>query len=147
MFFQVSHFESIIGMGLDQYAYKIKKNLIADEIDIKLYNEKDELVVPEKELDRDFFYWRKHHDLQGWMEKLYNERGGSREFNCVCIKLSEADLNNLEKAVLDAKLPYTKGFFFGSRNTKRYAGDDLRFIRMARKAISEGYDILYSSWW
>jgi len=38
-------------MGLDQYAYKIKKNLIADEIDIKLYNEKDELVVPEKSVE------------------------------------------------------------------------------------------------
>lgn len=134
-------------MGLDQYAYKIKKNLIADEIDIKLYNEEGELVVPEKDLDRDFFYWRKHHDLQGWMEDLYYGRGGSREFNCVCIKLSEADLNNLEIAVLDAKLPHTEGFFFGSGNTKGYVGDDLKFIRKARKAISEGYDILYSSWW
>ena len=147
MFFQFSHFESIIGMGLDQYAYKIKKNLIADEIDIKLRNEEGELVVPEEELDTDFFYWRKHHDLQGWMENLYYGRGGSREFNCVCIKLSEADLNNLEKAVQDAKLPHTKGFFFGSGNTKGYVEDDLRFIRMAKEAISEGYDILYSSWW
>ena len=137
-------------MGLDQYAYKIKKNLIHEEIDIKLYNEEGELNVPkpwrtffEKELDREFFYWRKRHDLQGWMEKLYNERGGSREFNQVIIKLSEADLNNLEIAVLDAKLPHTEGFFSGSGNVE----EDLKFIRMAKEAISEGYDILYSSWW
>ena len=134
-------------MGLDQYAYKIKKNLIHEDIYIKLRNEEGELVVPEEELDTDFFYWRKHHDLQGWMEQLYIGRGGSREFNCVCIKLNEGDLTNLENAVLEAKLPETTGFFFGSGNTKGYVGDDLKFIRKARKAISEGYDILYSSWW
>jgi hypothetical protein len=134
-------------MGLDQYAYKIKKNLIADEIDIKLCNEEGELIVPEEAIDRDFFYWRKHHDLQGWMEKLYNERGGSREFNCVCIKLSEADLDNLEASVLDRKLPHTVGFFFGSGNTESYVNDDLKFIEEARSAMADGYDILYSSWW
>ena len=134
-------------MGLDQYAYKIKKNLIHEEIDIKLRNEEGELVVPEKELDRDFFYWRKHHDLQGWMEQLYKERGGIREFNCVCIKLKKYDLDNLENAVLEAKLPETTGFFFGSGNTESYVDEDLKFIRKARQAISEGYDILYSSWW
>jgi hypothetical protein len=132
-------------MGLDQYAYKIKKNLVNQEIDIKLWdNEKGE---PLFEYDRDFFYWRKHHDLQGFMESLYNSKGGENEFNCVVIKLNESDLDELEKAVKTGTLPETVGFFFGSGNTEMYKKDDLKFIRNARKAIKEGYDVLYSSWW
>ena len=132
-------------MGLDQYAYKIKKGLVEDTIDIKLWNEEE--GKPLHEYDRDFFYWRKHHDLQGFMENLYRERGGEKEFNCVCIKLDEKDLDDLEHAVLEAKLPETSGFFFGSGNTESYVDEDLKFIRKAREAMSEGYDILYSSWW
>jgi hypothetical protein len=132
-------------MGLDQYAYKIKKGLVEDTIDIKLWNEEE--GKPLHEYDRDFFYWRKHHDLQGFMENLYCERGGEKEFNCVCIKLDEKDLDDLEHAVLDCKLPETSGFFFGSGNTESYVNEDLKFIRKAREAMSEGYDILYSSWW
>jgi len=132
-------------MGLDQYAYKIKKGLVEDTIDIKLWNE--EKGEPLHEYDRDFFYWRKHHDLQGFMENLYHERGGEEEFNCVCIKLDEKDLDDLEYAVKNRKLPETTGFFFGSGNTEGYRKDDLKFIRASRKAMKEGYDILYRSWW
>ena len=40
-------------MGLDQYAYKIKKGLVEDTIDIKLWDE--EKGEPLHEYDSDFF--------------------------------------------------------------------------------------------
>ena len=57
------------------------------------------------------FYWRKHPNLHGWFEKLYREKGGKEEeFNCEFLELTTEDLNNLEIAVKQAKLPFTEGF-------------------------------------
>ena len=139
-------------MGLEQYAYAVKKGKIEGEVDFcfKEYDDEYNLVKVNVE-DEDFediAYWRKHHDLQGWMRKLYSEKGGeSNEFNCNKLLLDEEDLDNLEKDVREGNLPQTRGFFFGTGNTEGYVDIDLEFIAKARKYISEGYDIVYDSWW
>jgi hypothetical protein len=139
-------------MGLDQYAYAVKKGKIEGEVDFRFkeYDDEYNLVKVNVE-DEDFeeiAYWRKHPDLQGWMRNLYNKRGGeSNEFNCNKLLLNEGDLNKLEKAVIKGKLPKTTGFFFGTGNTEFYVDTDLEFIAKARKYISEGYDIVYDSYW
>ena len=91
--------------------------------------------------------WRKHPNLQGWMQELYYEKGGEGEFNCVDVELTLEDLDALEATLDEEELPETVGFFFGSNADEHYAETDREFIREARAAIKKGYKVFYSSWW
>ena len=91
--------------------------------------------------------WRKHPNLQGWMQELYYEKGGEGEFNCVDVELTFEDLDALEATLDEEELPETVGFFFGSNADDHYAEADREFIVQARAALKEGYKVFYSSWW
>ena len=120
-------------MGLDMYAYMTTETP-AQPVDFKVTDASQ------------FFYWRKHPDLHGWMEDLYREKGGQEQFNCVPVQLTAEDLDRLEGAILKRELPNTEGFFFGDSDGSEIE-DDLAFITNARKAIIEGYTVFYDSWW
>ena len=126
-------------MGLDQFAYIVEPNQTLEQ------KEKGE---GQKELA----YWRKHNRLQGWMENLYREKGGTEVFNCEDVVLTLEDLDELEKAISDRNLPETQGFFFGNDSYEDYEewglkDTDEKFIREAREAINDGKMVVYSSWW
>jgi hypothetical protein len=123
-------------MGLDQYAYSVDPRLVEGSVDFK---------VPDGSA-RQIAYWRKHPDLQGWMQELYLAKGGQEEFNCVNVRLELEDLDALEEAVRDGDLPRTSGFFFGE-STPDDRDDDLIFIRDARAELAEGRVVYYTSWW
>lgn len=126
-------------MGLDMYALKIRKGLITEQVDFHLPDNDDAA--------EELHYWRKHPDLHGWMEDLYREKGGQGEqFNCDNLQLTEEDLNRLEEDIKAGELPDTTGFFFGESDGSE-TNDDLEFVRKAREAINEGYDVYYTSWW
>ena len=91
--------------------------------------------------------WRKHPNLQGFMENLYIEKGGTGEFNCVEVELTLEDIDALEEAVKNASLPKTGGFFFGSDADEHYEEQDLQFCEYARAMLAEGKAIYYGSWW
>ena len=91
--------------------------------------------------------WRKHPNLQGWMQELYYEKGGEGEFNCVDVELTLEDLDALEATLDEDELPETAGFFFGSNADDHYAEADREFIVQARAALKKGYKVFYSSWW
>lgn len=123
-------------MGLDQFAFAISNN-----------GEKEELA-----------YWRKHPNLQGWMENLWQSKGRPGlpddyessmmgDFNCVPVSLNHDDLDDLEDTVRGSGLPSTVGFFFGNDSDDYYKSKDLEFIQKARKALDSGLDVEYSSWW
>lgn len=126
-------------MGLDMYAYRVKKGMVTEQVDFE---------VPENADDQsELHYWRKHPNLHGWMERLYYDKGGKEDvFNCVNVQLTEDDLNRLERSVKNKNLPHTEGFFFGESQPDDRV-DDLEFIKKAREAISEGDDVYYTSWW
>ena len=108
-------------MGLDQYAFAIKDD------------ERIELA-----------YWRKHANLQGWMEELYHARGGREECNCIPVALDNDDLDRLEKE--HTSLDTATGFFWGtSHPSDNQATAD--FISKAREYIKKGYTVEYDSWW
>ena len=123
-------------MGLDQYATARRGEAKTDDEGYTYYEDSMELA-----------YWRKHPNLQGWMEELYHEKGGSQEFNCVDLELTLGDLDALEESLDEEALPETAGFFFGSNADDHYAEQDREFIREARAAIKQGYTVVYSSWW
>ena len=123
-------------MGLDQYA-------VAREIGAKKEDDPKELA-----------YWRKHNRLQGYMECLWRKKTGETgEFNCVEVQLTLKNLDDLKAVIEDKKLPKTSGFFYGSDSYEDYDGeygykkDDVAFIKAAKKAIKDGLEVYYSSWW
>ena len=125
-------------MGLDMYAFAVSKRDAIGEFEMARDCEREEL-----------HYWRKHHDLHGWMENLYRGKGGDAEsFNCIPVELTLDDLDDLQQALLDDNLPRTQGFFFGDNppdlETMR---EDLMFIQKCRIAIEEGKVVYYDSWW
>jgi len=123
-------------MGLDQYASARKGEPTTDEEGYTYYKDSMELA-----------YWRKHPNLQGWMESLWRVKGNDGEFNCEEIQLTLDDLDNLERSLDNEALPETVGFFFGADADDHYAEQDREFIREARAAIKQGYTVVYSSWW
>ena len=139
-------------MGLDQYATarKGEPRTVKSEY---TYTDQDGVEKEgfEEYLEWDdtiqLAEWRKHPNLQGWMQELYYEKGGEGEFNCVDLELTLNDLNALEATLDEEELPETVGFFFGSNADDHYAEADREFIVQARAALKQGYKVFYSSWW
>ena len=139
-------------MGLDQYAtarrgepHKVPQTWTTTDAD---GNEKEVVeYYNEWEDSKELAYWRKHPNLQGWMENLWREKGNDGEFNCVDLELTLGDLEALEASIDGADLPKTVGFFFGEDSDDHYLEQDREFIREARSAIKQGYKVIYSSWW
>jgi len=123
-------------MGLDQYANARKGEPTIDEDGCKEWEDNIELGE-----------WRKHPHLQGFMREIYYDNGGTEEFNCVDVELSINDIDNLETNIKEATLPETEGFFFGDDSSEYYREQDLEFCTNARKALEDGYTVVYSSWW
>lgn len=132
-------------MGLDMYAQRVVGGAalacLANDVS------PDFGAMPEDTtLEGNFWYWRKHADLQGWMERRYRAKGGAAEvFNCVAFRLRAEDLDQLE-ADMEAGLERTTGFFFG-QSTAEDTEDTRAFIKAAREAIAAGDAIYYDSWW
>ena len=139
-------------MGLDQYAVarKGEPRTVKSEY---TYTDQDGVEKEgfEEYLEWDdtiqLAEWRKHPNLQGWMEELWYEKGGEGEFNCVDLELTLKDLDALEATLDEEALPETAGFFFGTDSSDYYAEADREFIREARAAIKQGYTVVYNSWW
>ena len=139
-------------MGLDQYATarKGEPRTVKSEY---TYTDQDGVEKEgfEEYLEWDdtiqLAEWRKHPNLQGWMEELWYEKGGEGEFNCVELELTLENLDALEATLDEEALPETAGFFFGGNADDHYAEADREFIVQARAAIKQGYTVVYSSWW
>ena len=127
-------------MGLDQYAYAAAK---ADAD----WNSSEQ---------RELAYWRKHPNLHGWMERLWNYKGrptGSGgpimdpTFNSVELELTWEDLEKLEQDIKNNNLPATTGFFFGNNSDEYYRNEDLEFVKKARAELFIGLKVFYNSSW
>ena len=108
-------------MGLDQYANAVKGD---DVIEIQ--------------------YWRKHANLNGWMERLWLSKGNQGVFNCEDLELTKQELCALRAEIYN--LPTATGFFWGT--SQPYQDKDTEdFIQKALEFIDQGYKITYSCWW
>ena len=130
-------------MGLDMYAYSFDKELLKSNPDQQIdFNFPDGSDVVK------LAYWRKFNHLHGWMERLYQKKGGEDVFNCETVRLTEEDLDQLEADWKAGKLTATEGFFFGSGEW--YPEDDeaiAKFLMDARAQLAEGKGVFYDSWW
>lgn len=140
--------------GFEGNTLSYNKNLKLPDYKRKQYLENyakyEKKAKEEGIIDNDFAYWRKFNHLHGWMEKLYYSKGGKADsFNCVNVRLTEQDLDVLQKQAETMSLKPTEGFFFGTY--EEFSEDDqyavLEFVNKAREAISNGYAVFYDSWW
>jgi hypothetical protein len=120
-------------MGLDMYAYTAAKGGSEDT--------------------RELAYWRKHPNLHGWMERLWEHklnlegRENPHNFNGIELELTWEDIGQLEKDVNEGKLPTTTGYFFGDPSDEYYKPKDLEFIKNARAELFLGLKVFYNSSW
>lgn len=127
-------------MGLDQFAYSVDSA-----------GNKTEIA-----------YWRKHPNLQGWMENLWESKGrpglgevyadgdamvNIGDFNCIPVELTYEDIDSLQQDIEKNSMPQTVGFFFGSNSDDYYREQDIAFIQNARTALDNGNKVYYDSWW
>ncbi len=130
-------------MGLDQYAYVANKAGQLSGIESKT---------------RIIAKWRKHPNLQGWMEMLWFKKGSPTRdleydakyrssFNGVELELTWEDIDDLEIAIKNKELPATSGFFFGNNSDDQYYNHDLTFVRNARTELFSGLKVFYNSSW
>ena len=141
-------------MGLDMYAYVGTQGqhdafYEGAEWDKAL----GEMVNPNVSKPRELAYWRKHPNLHGWMEQLWEEkmqaegRDDPHTFNGIELELTWEDIERLEQAILAGDLPHTQGFFFGGPSDDYYRDQDLEFVKNAKAELFCGLKVFYNSSW
>ncbi len=122
-------------MGLDQSLLAVRGN--PDKVD---FNEVEKIWT-----------WRKHSDLQGYMEKLAIKKGivkTASEFNCIDLELTKEDIEDIKNAITEEDLPRTSGFFFGqSYRDSSELEEDLIAFDGALSLQQIGFKIFYNCWW
>jgi hypothetical protein len=142
-------------MGLDMYAYVASRKGQQDEFNqtAELDATTNEFVSETVTKPVELAYWRKHPNLHGWMEQLWESKGRPRQsvgwpiFNGIELELTWDDLDNLEHAIRHGKLPDTEGFFFGKPSDNHYYEQDLEFVNNAKAEVFLGLKVFYNSSW
>lgn len=142
-------------MGLDMYAYAAAREGQYKEFWEGAERDADSGDYTNKAVGKplEIAYWRKHPNLHGWMEELWRDKGGHRDagddamFNGIELELTKEDIDSLELAIKEGKLPATTGFFFGDPSDNYYYEDDLNFVKEARANLFLGLKVFYNSSW
>jgi hypothetical protein len=100
-------------------------------------------------------YWRKHADLQGYMENIYISRGGDKEFNLVPLYLDKGDCENviayakqeLAKHAQGKDVEHTTGFFFGATDPSDWTETIDKFEEVIKNTDFDNESVYYDSWW
>lgn len=134
-------------MGLDMYAYTAARAGQQNEFYETGEYVDGEFVNTTVTAPVEIAYWRKHPNLHGWMQRLWESRGNEGDFNGDELELTAQDLDDLELAVTHGQLPTTGGFFFGNPSDEFYREQDLEFIKNARAELFMGLKVFYNSSW
>ena len=136
------------------YAYSANKAGAQNEYwDNGNYNEKTGEFVSTCTKPKELAYWRKHPNLHGWMERLWEEKGRpdaespTETFNGIEVELTWDDIAQLEEDILHDNLPGTTGFFFGDDSDEYYKAQDLEFVKQAKADLFLGLKVYYNSSW
>jgi hypothetical protein len=139
-------------MGLDMYAYSANKAGAQTEYWDNSYIIDGE-VVSTCTKPKEIMYWRKHPNLHGWMENLWQRKGcpgatsDADTFNGIELELTWEDLMELEYDIAHKALPSTTGFFFGDDSDTYYKKQDQEFIKEAKADLFLGLKVYYNSSW
>jgi len=139
-------------MGLDMYAYSANKAGAQSE-----YWDNGAIIDGEFKSTctkpKEIMYWRKHPNLHGWLENLWERKGrpgaesDADTFNGIELELTWEDLMELEYDIAHKALPSTQGFFFGDDSDAYYKKQDQEFIKEAKADLLCGLKVYYNSSW
>lgn len=135
-------------MGLDQNAWAVSP----DVAPLALITERELTDEEMTKLEAGriaICYWRKHADLNAWMEALYIRKGGIEPFNCIPMPLTRDDIQSLKNHLDSNGGKYAEqghGFFWGKTRPEDIE-QDYEFIKRAFTLMDEGYEIYYHCWW
>ena len=132
-------------MGLDMYASSVPAEVIGNQqVDIAIL-----AIIRNEFRPKQFAQWRKFNHLHGWMQRLYDAKGGaSPDFNCNTVRITAPEIDLLESAWANGELTATDGPFFGSDEWEPEYDEELwTFIAAARACFARGEAVLYDSWW
>lgn len=149
------------------YEFKSKKEALVRELykelddkvesakkAIKIYEEVEDILI-ELGDNHEVAYWRKHSDLNGYMEDLYREKGGEEEeFNCVPLYLTKEDIERIirdHKRHLDEENDFTigesRGFFWGATNQEDWEDSLKDFEKILEETDWDNETVYYSCWY
>ena len=142
-------------MGLDMYAYVASRKGQQSEFyeTAEFDANTSEFISKTVSKPVEIAYWRKHPNLHGWMERLWERKGkpgtGNTDatFNGIELELTWDDLDELERAIRHSQLPTTEGFFFGNPSDNYYYEQDLEFVNNAKAEVFLGLKVFYNSSW
>ena len=141
-------------MGLDMYAYVANRRGQQSEFyETAQWDPVANEFIGTISKPREIAYWRKHPNLHGWMEQLWERKGkpgtGNTDatFNGIELELTWDDLDELERAIRHNQLPETSGFFFGNPSDSYYYQQDLDFVTNAKAEVFLGLKVFYNSSW
>jgi hypothetical protein len=143
-------------MGLDMYAYSANKAGAQTEYwDNGEFDKEAGDFISTCTKPKELMYWRKHPNLHGWMENLWERKGHPgldaddehKMFNGIELELTWEDLMELEYDIAHKALPNTQGFFFGEDSDNYYKKQDQKFIREAKADLLCGLKVFYNSSW
>ena len=94
----------------------------------------------------EIWYGRKENEIHGWMQRKSGVP--AEDFNCKAFHLTEELIDEFELALNSNELVPTAGFFFGSPGTDEQVKEAAtELINATRKALADGEDPYYYSWW
>ena len=124
-------------MGLDMYLFTARRELITAPVDF------GGTVVDYSDLH----YWRKHHNLHGWMQRLYASKGGvDIDFNLSPLAFEMEDLAALKAPSATMSCRKCATSFTAARIALEWR-NDLAAIEKARAVINQGLGVFYAAWW
>lgn len=101
---------------------------------------------PKQRKPTEIWYGRKESEIHGWMQRASGVP--AEEFNCMDYELTLERLLKFEQDFAAGALTHTVGMFFGSANVQSEIAYNVNeILQAARLAISEGYEVRYTSWW
>lgn len=136
-------------MGLDMFLYKTGKKFNTQK-------ELEDYYKVEGEPDcQEIGYWRKHPDLHGIMEQMFEERTyhyRNSTFNLLPLLLTEDDLKMLYRKSKDFaegrdEAETVEGFFFGTSYNEQWKESAEIFKDALESTDFKTQTIFYNSWW
>lgn len=131
-----------LALVFDMYVFAKKTDLTDDvqvDFDVDYHRQDDELC-----------YWRKYPGLHAWMQSLYYQKGGKmEEYTGGKLRLTDDDVDALEKAINEDALPFVQGVFIGrpqgAEDHETRKAQDLASVQRMRDALSQGFTVWYTS--
>ncbi len=124
-------------MGLDQYA----SNILSDGEEPN-----------DQHIEAEDFCWRKHSQLQAFMQEKWDKKNPNIEFNLQPLRLTKEDILDLKSRITFGIMPRSDGgFFFGHQfqdeASQEYKEQDLKFCNWALEEIERGSPVYYECWY